>query len=79
MKRRGWLIWGGAALLGGPTLVVLGAVCAAFLSIRSPGSASGADPIAWVLTGLVVLIASAVMAAAGAGLGWLVTRLLRGR
>ncbi len=76
MKRRGCLIWGGALLFGLPTLVGVGLIAAAFLSIRSPGSTSGADPAAWVIIGVAVLLGSLIMAAIGAGLGWLIARLL---
>lgn len=78
MKRRGCLIWGGALLFGLPTLVGVGLVAAAFLSIRSPGSASGAEPMAWVIIGVAVVLGSLVMAAIGAGLGWLVSKVFPG-
>ncbi|WP_296818799.1 hypothetical protein [Brevundimonas sp.] len=79
MKRRGCLIWGGAALFGLPTLLGVGLLSAAFLSIRSPGSDQGADPESWVIIGVAVVLGSLVMAAIGAGLGWLAAKLLGNR
>lgn len=79
MKRRGCLVWGGALLFGLPTLIGVGLVSAAVLSMRSAGSDRGADPEAWVIIGAAVLIGSLLMAAIGAGLGWLVGRVLKER
>lgn len=79
MKRRGCLVWGGALLFGLPALIGLGLVSAAVLSMRSAGSDHGADPEAWVIIGAAVLIGSLLMAAIGAGLGWLVGRVLKER
>lgn len=78
MKRRGCLVWGGALLFGLPTLVGVGLISAAFLSIRSPGSTSGAEPMAWVIIGVAVVLGALVMAAIGAGLGWLISRVFPG-
>ena len=79
VKRRGCLILGGALLFGLLSLVGVGLISAAFLSIRSPGSTSGADPEAWAIIGVVVLLGSLLMAAIGAALGWLVARLMGDR
>ena len=75
VKRRGCLILGGALLFGLPSLVGVGLISAAFLSIRSPGAA----PEAWAIIGVVVLLGSLLMAAIGAALGWLVARLMGDR
>ena len=79
VKRRGCLILGGALLFGLPSLVGVGLISAAFLSLRSSGSDRGADPEAWAIIGVVVLLGSLLMAAIGAALGWLVARLMGDR
>ena len=78
MKRAHWSTWLGAALLGLPTLAAAGLVAFAVLSLRSPGSDSGADPIAWVFVMGAAVLFAALMAGVGALIAMLVRRLLRG-
>lgn len=79
VNRPHWSAWLGAALFGLPTLVVLGLIAFAVLSLRSPGSDSGAEPWAWVVVYAVVLLMAAAMAALGGLLAAGVRRLFRGR
>lgn len=53
------------------TLMVLGPVAWATLSLRSPGSDAGAEPGAWLVVAIALLLCAAAAGAAAAGLAWL--------
>lgn len=55
-------------------LLVLAPIGLAVVSMRSPGSDGGAEPVAWVIVGVMVLVVAAVVG----GLFGLICRLVIG-
>lgn len=73
----------GAAVAGLLAFCLFGAIAFAVLSLRSNPQSTGATPGAWVVIGIVVLLASLAAAAAGGALvallAWAIRRFGRQR
>jgi hypothetical protein len=67
----------GAAVAGLLAFCLFGAIAFAVLSLRSTPESTGATPGAWVIVGIVVLLASLAAAAAGGALVALIVWALR--
>ncbi len=71
----------GAAVSGLLAFCLFGAIAFAVLSLRSTPESAGATPGAWVVVGIVVLLASLAAAAAGGALvaliAWAYRRFVR--